>query len=168
MASAVARRGIAAVLVAVVGATSSTACGDVRLKAPRVTVLATESQLVFAGPRDRMNVVGGETVLTVTNDSSATRRLVLARIDAESPDDLPRELRRIERERDDDRVVGITAELDAKEATFAGGGLGYVRESHTFHVYLDPKARYVLFDAEGGPGSDGVFMRLVPSSKGAR
>lgn len=152
---------VAAVLLATAG------CGDVRLKAPRVALLVDETRLLFAGPRDRTTLeTGGETVLTVTNDSSQPRRIVLARVDATSAADLPPRLRHADDDDDDDRIVSMSAELDPKEATFAGGGLGFEREAHQFHVYLDPDETYVLFDSMGGAGADTVFLRFRPRPGG--
>ena len=134
-------------------------CGVV-LDAPKVSLLVREDQIVYVGGSgDEAKLVGGETVLRVSNDSGDTRQIVLARLGQTSS--IPLELLEAESPRDDERILGMSHELEPKKSTFASGGFGYEFDTASFHVYLAPGDRYVLFDRLGGY-EDGVVLEFVP------
>lgn len=145
-------------IVALIGMLQ-TGCGVV-LNAPEVSVLVRDDRIVYVGGEaDAARLVGGETVLRVSNDSGQPRQIVLARLGTSSR--IPDELLKIESPRDDRRVLGMSHELEPKKSTFASGGFGYEFDTATFHVYLAPDEHYVIFDRLGGY-EDGVLLELVP------
>src|SRR5690606_9559254 len=75
------RRGVSSAfrfaLIAVAGATSG--C-DVAFIAPQATLLVQDGGIAFEHETDAARITGGETILTVRNQSSRKRQIVLARI----------------------------------------------------------------------------------------
>lgn len=135
-------------------------CGVV-FDAPNVSLLVRDNRIVFAAAEDREELVGGETVLRVANDSSHERQIVLARLDAGSS--IPAEVLGAKTPREDDRILGMSHVMEAKEAQFATGGFGYTIDTASFHLYLAPGQRYVLFDRLGGL-DDGVVLEITAGS----
>lgn len=136
------------------------ACGIV-FDAPDVSVLVGDNRIVYADANDEQQLVGGETVLHIANDSSHERQVVLARLDAAT---VPAELRAAESPREDERILGMTHVMQPKEAQFAAGGLGYKIDTSSFHLYLAPGQRYVLFDRLRGV-DEGVVLEIVPGER---
>lgn len=160
MARVAGSRGVRAGLAALGLLLALSGCG-VDFDAPKVTVLVRDDRIVYAGADDAEKFVGGETVLHIQNDGNQERQVVLARLgDVES---VPAELEAAESPREDERILGMTHVLHAKEATFASGGFGYKVDSASFHVYLAEGERYVLFDRLGGLDS-GVLIEIVPGT----
>lgn len=153
---------IAAVLSA--AAVLLSACGVV-FDAPEVTLLVRDEGIVYVGGSgDAERVVGGETVVRVSNDSSEPREVVLARLGEQRT--IPQQLLEAESPRDDDRILGISPVLEPKESSFESGGFGYEYDTASFHVYLAPGERYVVFDRLGGSPSE-VRLDIVPGESTA-
>lgn len=122
------------------------ACGVV-LDAPTITLIARPGEIVYAQADGESALVGGETILVVRNSSDVHRQIVLAHVgSAGGSDDIPEGIREAELARDDDRILGMSLELDPEETDFSAGGFGKKTASTRFHVYLRPGDRYVLFD----------------------
>lgn len=150
-----------ALATAALVAGSLSGCGVV-LDAPEVTLLVRDNAIVFSGPQDRDALVAGEVKLVIRNDGANEHRVVLAQIATTRPEQLPRSMAKAEFARDDDRILAVTKDLKPKEATFAGGGLGYKIDSARMHVHLRPGEPYVLFDSLKRGSLEGVFLRFVP------
>ena len=146
-------------VVAAAGVLLLSGCG-VSLKATQLAVVVGDSGITFARSGDAALVTGGETVLRIRNESASPARLVLVRSGAD-PQDLPATVRDENLRVAGDMVVASTAELDAQEAAFATGGLGYTIDSGSLHVYLDPDETYLLLDAESPAGAP-RYLRIVP------
>ena len=124
----------------------ATACGVV-LDAPTITLIARPGEIVYAQADGESALVGGETVLVVRNSSEEHRLIVLAHVGpAEGPSVIPEGILQAELARDDDRILGMSRELEPEETDFGAGGFGKKTDSTRFHVYLRPGDRYVLFD----------------------
>lgn len=143
------------------------ACSSVKFKAARATVLIRDHEIVYTGPADEAALVGGETVLTLRNDGTQRHRIVLAETDV-APDRLPAKLRTARQMRDDARIKGVTKDLKPKEAALAGGGLGFILDADSFHVYLRPGRTYLLYDSLAGGVANGVHLAFLPSAQGRR
>jgi hypothetical protein len=167
MAARAKRRTVASAAAASLLALALPACGSVRMKAARVTLLVRDDGIVFGGPQDKASLVGGETVVLLRNDGSRRHRIVLASVDAE-PDAIPAKLLAADDPHDDSRIKGLTRSLKPKEAVFAGGGLGYKLDAESFHVYLRPGRTYTFFDNLGDGTRQGVFLQVTPTSEGAQ
>lgn len=154
------RRSIGLLLVAVIAASLS-ACGVV-LNAPEITFIVRDDRIVYSGPQDREALVAGEAKLILRNDGEQFHRIVLARFDSEGPAQLPSSMATAEFPRDDERILAITKDLEPKEATFAGGGIGYRIDEAQLHVHLRPGEQYILFDSLNRGADRGVYLELVP------
>lgn len=138
------------------------ACG-VQLDAPEISLVIQDDGIVFADADASSSLPTGETIIKIANDSAEAHRIVLAHVDQHqaTPRRLPRSLIEADAARDDERILGMTSELEPKEVIQAGGGFGHRIARATFHVHLQPDRTYVLFDVYGGL-ERGVFIRLVP------
>ena len=146
-----------AATLAIIGLMVATGCGVV-WDAPDVDMVVQRDSIKFAQAREERELVGGETVITVINDDGANKvQIVLAKHDSE---ELPPDLLEAESPRDDDRIVGMTPILDARDIE-QQGVYAYDRDAHRFHFYLDPDETYVLFDRLGGVDR-GVVKVLHP------
>lgn len=140
-------------------------CG-VSLQATQLAVVVGDGGITYARTGDAALVAGGETVLRIRNESESPARLVLVRSGAD-PQDLPVTVRNENPWVAGDMVVASTAELDAQEAAFATGGLGYKIDRGSMHVYLDPDEVYLLLDAES-PLDAPRYLRITPVGGDAR
>lgn len=147
-------------LLAVSGVVWLTGCGVV-LNAPEVTFIVRHDGIVFSAPHDRDAFVAGEIKLVLRNDDEHPHRIVLAQFDAD-PRRLPASLASAEFPRDDDRILGITKDLEPKEAIFVGGGIGYRVDAARLHVHLRPHRTYLLYDSMNAGAARGLFVQLKP------
>ena len=147
-------------LLAAAAVLCASGCG-VSLRAAELTLVIHDSGISFARTADAALVAGGETVLRIRNESATAARVVLVR-SRKDPQDLPDSIRDENLRVAGDRVLASTSELEAQEATFASGGLGYKVETGSLHVYLDPDEVYLLLDAQSPPDA-ARYLRLTPT-----
>lgn len=139
-------------------------CGVLE-RVPRVTILVQNDAINFPTAAEAAQLVGGETVLTVTNDSDHERQIVIAHLPDGWQGELPEDLLAAEAAREDDRIIGMTNPLEPREMEAAGAGFAWIRKSHTFHFHLRPGETYALFDRHADEAQ--VVRTIVPTPEGA-
>lgn len=148
------------ILAAMIAALSLTGCG-VTWDAPEVSLTVRRDDIVYTQPSGPQKLTGGETLIEVGNSSNAPREVILAHVP--EGDRIPEGIIEAESAREDDRIVGYSRVLDAQDVGFGSvAGLGRSTERATFHVYLEPGERYVVFDRLAAPDGPAIWLRPGP------